>query len=119
MITTYDERGGCSVCKWRKEIMKRRDKFNAVRAELKSQRHKKSAKRVLKRLSRDERTRWMTDVNHFWFCQRHSSISMGQIRCLCLKTLQTSAFLKRICRSGTPKAEMKQEAGRFISWNSF
>ena len=42
--------------------MKRRDKFNAVRAELQSK-GIKSAKRVLKRLSGRE-NRWMTDVNH-------------------------------------------------------
>ena len=42
--------------------MKRRDKFNAVRAELQSK-GTKSAKRVLKRLSGRE-NRWMTDVNH-------------------------------------------------------
>ena len=42
--------------------MKKRDKFQAVRAELQS-RGTKSAKRVLKRLAGRE-NRWMTDVNH-------------------------------------------------------
>lgn len=61
MITTYDERGDVQFVSG-KEIMKRRDKFNAVRAELQSK-GTKSAKRVLKRLSGRE-NRWMTDVNH-------------------------------------------------------
>ena len=61
LVTTYDEKGKTNFVNG-SDIMKKRDKFQAVRAELQS-RGTKSAKRVLKRLAGRE-NRWMTDVNH-------------------------------------------------------
>lgn len=61
LATTYDEEGKTGFVSG-SDIMKKRDKFQAVRAELQS-RGTKSAKRVLKRLAGRE-NRWMTDVNH-------------------------------------------------------
>lgn len=61
LVTTYDEEGKTGFVSG-SDIMKKRDKFQAVRAELQS-RGTKSAKRVLKRLAGRE-NRWMTDVNH-------------------------------------------------------
>lgn len=61
LITTYDEEGKTGFVNGT-DIMKKRDKFQAVRAELQS-RGTKSAKRVLKRLTGRE-NRWMTDINH-------------------------------------------------------
>lgn len=61
LITTYDEKRKTKFVSG-SDIMKKRDKFQAVRAELQA-RGTKSAKRVLKRLAGRE-NRWMTDVNH-------------------------------------------------------
>lgn len=61
ITTTYDEKGTCSFQSG-EEILRKRDKFAAVRAELQSK-GTKSAKRRLKALSGRE-NRWITDVNH-------------------------------------------------------
>lgn len=61
LAVAYDEKGKASFYDGRK-IMKKRDTFNKVRAELQSK-GAKSAKRALKRISGRE-NRWMTDVNH-------------------------------------------------------
>ena len=61
LATTYDEKGKTSFYSG-KEILKKRDSFDKVRAELQSK-GTKSAKRALKRVSGRE-NRWMTDVNH-------------------------------------------------------
>ena len=61
LAVAYDEKGKTSFHDGRK-IMKKRDTFNKVRAELQSK-GTKSAKRALKRISGRE-NRWMTDVNH-------------------------------------------------------
>lgn len=61
IVTTFDETGRtdfyCGA-----DILKKRDTFNTVRAELQSK-GTKSAKRALKRISGRE-NRWMADVNH-------------------------------------------------------
>lgn len=61
LATTYDEQGHTEFYSGA-DVIKKRDRFNAVRAQLQSK-GTKSAKRVLKRLSGRE-NRWMTDVNH-------------------------------------------------------
>lgn len=61
LATLYDEKGDTMFIDGR-EIMKKRDRFRQMRAELQS-RGTKSAKRALKRLSERE-NRWMSDVNH-------------------------------------------------------
>ena len=61
LMTTYDETGKTSFVSG-EEILKKRESFNNVRAELQSK-GTKSAKRVLKRISGRE-NRWMSDVNH-------------------------------------------------------
>ena len=61
LVTGYDENGK-SLFIDGKSILKKRDTYNAVRAQLQSK-GTKSAKRVLKRLSGRE-NRWMSDVNH-------------------------------------------------------
>lgn len=61
LAVTYDEKGKASFHDGKK-IMKKRDTFNKVRAELQSK-GTKSAKRALKRISGRE-NRWMADVNH-------------------------------------------------------
>lgn len=61
LAVNYDEKGACKFFSG-KDIMRKRDKFAAVRAELQAK-GTKSAKRKLKALSGRE-NRWMTDVNH-------------------------------------------------------
>ena len=61
IATTYDENGKTKFVSG-KSVMKKRDKFAQVRAELQS-RGTKSAKRRLKALSGRE-NRWMSDINH-------------------------------------------------------
>lgn len=61
IASTYDEKGKVDFING-KVIMRKRDKFAKVRAELQSK-GTKSAKRKLKELSGRE-NRWMTDVNH-------------------------------------------------------
>lgn len=61
LATAYDEKGDVTFISG-KDVLKRRDKFKQIRAELQSK-GTKSAKRVLKRLSGRE-NRWMADVNH-------------------------------------------------------
>lgn len=61
VMTTYDETGHTDFYQGT-DILKKRDTFNTVRAELQSK-GTKSAKRALKRISGRE-NRWMTDVNH-------------------------------------------------------
>lgn len=61
LATTYDEQGKCSFQSGEK-ILRKRDKFATVRAELQSK-GTKSAKRKLKALSGRE-NRWIADVNH-------------------------------------------------------
>lgn len=61
LATTYDETGHTEFYSGA-DILKKRDTFNAVRAQLQSK-GTKSAKRALKRISGRE-NRWMTDVNH-------------------------------------------------------
>lgn len=61
LAATYDEKQKTMFYSG-KEILKKRDKFDAVRAELQAK-GTKSAKRVLKRISGRE-NRWMSDVNH-------------------------------------------------------
>ena len=61
LITSYDENGKTTFISG-KDIIKKRDSFAVVRAQLQSKRTK-SAKRVLKRISGRE-NRWMSDVNH-------------------------------------------------------
>ena len=61
LTTIYDEKGITTFISG-KEILKKRDSFNKVRAELQAK-GTKSAKRVLKRISGRE-NRFMSDVNH-------------------------------------------------------
>lgn len=61
LMTTYNEKGE-TVFYSGKDVQKKRETFNRVRAELQSK-GTKSAKRVLKRISGRE-NRWMSDVNH-------------------------------------------------------
>ena len=61
IASTYDEKGKVDFING-KAIMRKRDKFAKVRAELQSK-GTKSAKRKLKELSGRE-NRWMTNVNH-------------------------------------------------------
>lgn len=61
VMTTYDETGHTDFYQGT-DILKKRDTFNTVRAELQSK-GTKSARRALKRISGRE-NRWMTDVNH-------------------------------------------------------
>lgn len=61
LAVTYDEKGQTRYFDGQ-PVLKRRERFNAVRAELQAK-GTKSAKRVLKRLSGRE-NRWMADVNH-------------------------------------------------------
>ena len=61
LATLYDEKGDTMFIDGR-EIMKKRDRFRQLRAELQA-RGTRSAKRALKRLSERE-NRWMSDVNH-------------------------------------------------------
>lgn len=60
-MTTYDEKGRCDFFHGR-DILRKRDAFADVRAELQA-RGTKSAKRKLKAISGRE-NRWMTDINH-------------------------------------------------------
>lgn len=61
LMTTYDEKNE-TVFYSGKDVQKKREAFNKVRAELQSK-GTKSAKRALKRISGRE-NRWMSDVNH-------------------------------------------------------
>lgn len=61
LTTTYDETGKCSFSDG-KSVLKKRNIFRKVRAELQA-RGTKSAKRKLKSISGRE-NRWMADVNH-------------------------------------------------------
>lgn len=61
LASTYDEKGHCSFFDG-KEILRKRNKFALIRAQLQA-RGTKSAKRKLKALSGRE-NRWMSDVNH-------------------------------------------------------
>ena len=61
LTVSYDEKGKTYFTDGRK-IMKKRENYNKVRAELQSK-GTKSAKRRLKKLAQRE-NRWMTDVNH-------------------------------------------------------
>lgn len=61
LTTTYDEKGITTFISGKK-ILKKRDSFNKVRAELQAK-GTKSAKRVLRRISGRE-NRFMSDVNH-------------------------------------------------------
>lgn len=61
LLTTYDEQGNTEFVSG-KDILKKRQTYSDVRAEL-QEKGTKSAKRVLKRLSGRE-NRWMSDVNH-------------------------------------------------------
>ena len=61
LTTIYDEKGITTFISG-KEILKKRDSFNKVRAELQAK-GTKSAKRALKRISGRE-NRFMSDVNH-------------------------------------------------------
>ena len=61
LATAYDEQG-CTCFVDGKEVMRKRDDFQAVRSELQSK-GTKSAKRALKRISGRE-NRWMAGVNH-------------------------------------------------------
>lgn len=61
LAVSYDE-GGRATFVDGKAVMKKRDRFRAVRAGLQSK-GTKSAKRALKRISGRE-NRWMSDVNH-------------------------------------------------------
>lgn len=61
LAVSYDENGRSAFVDG-KAVMKKRDRFKAVRAELQSK-GTKSAKRTLKRISGRE-NRWMSDVNH-------------------------------------------------------
>lgn len=61
LLTTYDEQGKTGFADGRK-IMRKRDTYNRVRAELQAK-GTKSAKRRLQKLAQRE-NRWMTDVNH-------------------------------------------------------
>lgn len=61
ILTTYDEKGK-SIFVSGKNVMRTRQKYNDIRAELQAK-GTKSAKRRLKKLSGRE-NRWMSDVNH-------------------------------------------------------
>lgn len=61
LASTYDEKGHCSFFDG-KEILRKRNKFAVIRAQLQAK-GTKSAKRKLKALSGRE-NRWMSDVNH-------------------------------------------------------
>ena len=61
ILTTYDEKGKSAFVSG-KNIMRARQKYNDIRAELQAK-GTKSAKRRLKKLSGRE-NRWMSDVNH-------------------------------------------------------
>ena len=61
LAVAYDEKGQARYFDGQ-SVLKRRERFNAVRAELQAK-GTKSAKRVMKRLSGRE-NRWMADVNH-------------------------------------------------------
>ena len=61
LVTSYDEKGN-TMFESGKDVMKKREIFGQVRAELQAK-GTKSAKRVLKRISGRE-NRWMSDVNH-------------------------------------------------------
>ncbi len=61
ILTTYDEKGKSTFISGKK-VMRTREKYNRVRAELQAK-GTKSAKRRLKKLSGRE-NRWMNDVNH-------------------------------------------------------
>lgn len=61
IANTYDEKGNCHFFDG-KEILRKRNKFAKVRAELQAK-GTKSAKRRLKAISGRE-NRWMSDVNH-------------------------------------------------------
>ena len=61
IASTYDEKGNCHFFDG-KEVLRKRDKFAKVRAELQAK-GTKSAKRKLKAISGRE-NRWMSDVNH-------------------------------------------------------
>ena len=61
LATTYDEQGKCKFYSG-KQVMRKRDRFARIRAEL-QKKGTWSAKRALRRLSGRE-NRWMSDVNH-------------------------------------------------------
>lgn len=61
LAATYDEKGKCGFIDG-KQILKKRDSFAKVRAQL-QRKGTKSAKRALKRISGRE-NRWASDVNH-------------------------------------------------------
>lgn len=61
LVTAYDEKGNVEFVSGQ-DVMRKRQTFNNVRAELQSK-GTKSAKRALKRISGRE-NRWMSDVNH-------------------------------------------------------
>lgn len=114
MITAYDERGDVQFVSG-KEIMKRRDKFNAVRAELQSK-GTKSAKRVLKRLSGRE-NRWMTDVNH---CLSKTLIDKyGTDTLFVLEDLTDVSFLKKNLSKRNAKGRNETRSWTFYQLEQF